>query len=140
MKSPLLVTAALIRRGDEILIAQRKANASLEALKWEFPGGKVEFGERPEDCLVREIREEIGIEIAVDRIYDVGSHVYFKSGGPGEQGSRVHVVLLFYHCRHLSGEPSCLDVQDLRWVKTADLNRFTFAAADMPIVERLIVS
>src|SRR4051812_17953690 len=67
-EKPLLVTAAIIRDGDRILIAQRLPDSFIEPSLWEFPGGKVEFTEDPIDCLKREIIEELGIEITVDEL------------------------------------------------------------------------
>jgi 8-oxo-dGTP diphosphatase len=134
MNAPLLVTAAIIRKGSdanasgEFLIARRKFDAKAGAGLWEFPGGKVEFGEHPEACLVREIREELNLEVAIDRFFDIASHVY--SGGP-------HVILLCYICRVIGGELALLEVADSAWIRTEDLASFDFAPADLPLVERL---
>lgn len=129
---PVLVTAALIRDKDRILIAQRKADSSVEPSKWEFPGGKVEYGEHPEDCLIREIREELDLEIEVESLFDVTSHVYPLASG------RLHIVLLCYFCRTKSGELKKLDVQDAIWVQPLQLREFTYAAADIPVVEKFL--
>jgi 8-oxo-dGTP diphosphatase len=96
-KYPLLVTAAILQKEGKVLIAQRKHDSKFEAGRWEFPGGKVEFMEHPEACLVREIREELNIEIEIDRFFALNSHVY-----RGE--TDLHVVLLAYLCRYKAGE------------------------------------
>jgi 8-oxo-dGTP diphosphatase len=127
MQSIIPVTAALIRRGDKILIAQRKPDAH-QALLWEFPGGKVQFGERPEDGLRREIMEELGLEVTVDQLFSVESHVY---------GDR-HILLLVYWCAPVGDrEPQRLDVGDFAWVTPAEMAPYTFAPADVPIVGKL---
>ncbi|MES2965036.1 MAG: (deoxy)nucleoside triphosphate pyrophosphohydrolase [Bdellovibrionota bacterium] len=130
---PLLVTAAIILSPDgRVLLAQRKADASLEALKWEFPGGKLEAFEHPEDCIRREIQEELALEIRVERVFDVASHFYIK----GED--RRHIILLCYLCRADTLEFQIVDVADARWVTPDELGTYDFAAADIPLVSRLI--
>lgn len=128
---PVLVTAAIIREGDQILIAQRKSDTPIEPGKWEFPGGKVEHGEHPQDCLVREIKEELNLDIRVEKLFDMASHVYTANEGA------VHIVLLAYFCTRLGGELKPLDVKDVRWIPVRDLTRYEYAAADVPLVERL---
>lgn len=127
MQSIIPVTAALIRRSEQILIAQRKPGAHQELL-WEFPGGKVQFGERPEEGLSREIKEELGLTIRVDQLFSVESHVY---------GDR-HILLLVYTCTPAPGEkPRALDVGDFAWVTPAEMANYRFAPADVPIVAKL---
>ena len=128
---PTLVTAAVVIDKNLILIARRKLNASNEAGKWEFPGGKVEYGEHPEDGLVREIREELNLEIKVERFLDLSSHV--TAAGP----KIMHVVLLCYICRMIGGELKLLDALDARWVKKEELSQYDFATADIPLVASL---
>ena len=132
LRPPLLVTAAIIRAGGRILVARRPLESKLEPGKWEFPGGKVEAGEHPEACLVREIREELGVEIAIDRFFDLSSHVY----AAGETG--VHIVLLCYLCRIVSGEPRAIVASDLAWTSKFKLESFDYAAADISLVKRLV--
>lgn len=127
MGSMIPVTAAVIRQGDRILIAQRKADAHQGEL-WEFPGGKVQFGERPEDGLRREIMEELGMAVRVDQLFTVESHVY---------GDR-HILLLVYLCTPEPGQqPQVIDVGDFTWVTPAAMSGFQFAPADVPIVAKL---
>jgi len=122
----IIVTAAIIKQNDQILIAQRNENVD-QALKWEFPGGKLEPGESPEQCLVREIREELGLTIHILKIFDVISHSY---------GDR-HIILLCYLCRLTGGSPQTLDCRDFKWVKAGELHSYDFAEADRPIVSSL---
>jgi 8-oxo-dGTP diphosphatase len=128
---PIICSAAIIRKGQKILIAQRKADSKLEPLKWEFPGGKIEFAEDPRVCLVREIKEEMGTEIEVGNIFEVVSHNYRKDG------ETYHVLLLCYLCNYLRGEPRPIDCHDVRWVGCQDIAHYDFAAADIPVVKKL---
>lgn len=123
----LVVTAAVIERQGEILLAQRKPDTH-QGLKWEFPGGKLEWGEDPRQGLCREIREELGIEIEVGEVVEVVSHTYEDR----------HIVLIGYKCRYLSGTVQLLDVHDVRFVQPDQLLKFDLAPADIPIVERLL--
>lgn len=116
----LIVTAAIIERGSEILIAQRKAGAS-QGLLWEFPGGKVRFGEDPRHCLAREIREELGADIEVGPLFSVESHVYDDDR---------HIILIVYRCRLLAGEPRPIDCHAVAWIRPGQLREFDLAAAD----------
>lgn len=124
-RGPLIVTAAVIRRRGKVLIAQRRADSAAGALKWEFPGGKLEFGETPEKCLAREIYEELNLKIKVGKFIGMSSHVYDK---------KLHVVLLCYLCEHKSGELKLLEVNDAKWISPRDLSKFKFAAADIPLL------
>ncbi|PWK06943.1 (deoxy)nucleoside triphosphate pyrophosphohydrolase [Tumebacillus permanentifrigoris] len=123
----LVVTAAVIEREGMILLAQRKPDTHM-GLKWEFPGGKLEWGEDPRAGLAREISEELGIGIEVGEVLEVVSHTYEDR----------HIVLLGYRCRFVSGEIQMLDVQDVRWVRPAELKSYDVAPADWPIVDRLL--
>ncbi|AEF94685.1 NUDIX hydrolase [Desulfotomaculum nigrificans CO-1-SRB] len=122
----LIVTAAIIHREDKILIAQRKRDAD-HGLKWEFPGGKLKFGEDPRDGLRREIKEEMDMEVEVGEIFEVVSHIY------GER----HILLLCYTCRYLGQRPTTRDCQDFRWVTPQEMDDYDFTAADLPVVKKL---
>lgn len=123
-----LVVAGLIIGDDgRVLITQRRADQSLP-LQWEFPGGKVEAGEAPVAALVRELREEIGVEVAVGRIWDVLFHAY----------PAFDLVMLVYACRVVHGEPRTVEVADLRWVLPAELPAWDILPADRPLVNRLV--
>jgi 8-oxo-dGTP diphosphatase len=129
---PLLVTAAIIRKNGKILIAQRLPDSRFEPNKWEFPGGKVDFGEHPKETLKRELVEELGVDVNVGHQYALGSHVYHQNS------LSRHVVILFYECELISGIPEPLDCQDLKWVTREDLGSFTFVDGDVDIVKQLI--
>ena len=122
-----LVVAGLILGDDgRILITQRRADQAL-GLHWEFPGGKVEPGEAPVAALVRELQEEIGVTVAVGRIWDVLFHAY----------PAFDLVMLVYACRIVDGAPRAVEVADLVWVATGDLPAWDILPADRPLVERL---
>lgn len=109
---------------DEILIDKRKGGF-FDGF-WEFPGGKLEVGETMENCIKREIREELAIEIAVgDHLIsiDYDYHEYL-------------VTLNVYHCYHISGVPQPLECDEIRWVSLREIDRFTFPPAN----ERIIVA
>jgi 8-oxo-dGTP diphosphatase len=123
-----LVVAGLILGDDgRVLITQRRADQSLP-LQWEFPGGKVEPGEAPVAALVRELREEIGVEVAVGRIWDVLFHAY----------PAFDLVMLVYACRIVDGEPRTVEVADLRWLAPGELPSWDILPADRPLVQRLV--
>ena len=126
MSKAISIVAAIIRRADQILITKRPDNVHLAGL-WEFPGGKVESGESLEAALHREIREELGVEITVDREFFSVAHEY--------PDKSVH--LHFFDCTILRGEPQPLEVADLRWVKTGELVDFEFPPADVELIRRL---
>jgi 8-oxo-dGTP diphosphatase len=122
-----LVVAGLVIGDDQrILITQRRADQAL-GLRWEFPGGKVEPGEAPVAALERELREEIGVTVAVGRIWDVVFHAY----------PAFDLVMLVYVCRIVDGAPRAVEVADLAWVEPRDLARWDILPADRPLVERL---
>ena len=122
-----LVVAGLIIGDDHrILITQRRADQELPLL-WEFPGGKVEAGESPVAALVRELGEEIGVTVAVGRIWEVLFHAY----------PAFDLVMLVYVCRIVEGEPRAVEVADLAWVAAHDLRRWDILPADRPLVDRL---
>jgi 8-oxo-dGTP diphosphatase len=120
------VTAAILIRGNKVFIGQRKAGKRLEYL-WEFPGGKLEDGETLQECLVREMREEFGIDVAIREYF--GESVYHY-----EQGS---IKLIAYLVDWTAGEMSPTDHQDCRWVSFDDLENYEFVPADVPFVQKL---
>ena len=126
--SPLIVevSAALVFRDSKLLITQRHAKAHLGGL-WEFPGGKREPGETFEACLVREIREELGVEIAVGQLFEEVRHDYPERS----------VLLKFFICRLLSGEPQPIDCAAVRWIGQGELDTVEFPAADVQLLEKL---
>lgn len=120
------VVAAIIKDKDKILIAQRNSKDHL-AGKWEFPGGKIEPGETPEECLVREIREELRVDVEIGSFYD--DNVY------GSKDQDIH--LLFYWAEVMNGEVTAVVHDDVKWITIKELASFDFAPADIPIVKRL---
>ena len=110
----------------KLLITQRRPDDHLPNL-WEFPGGKVEPGETFQSCLVREIREELGIEISVCDLLEDLTHSY-----PDKT-----VRLCFYRCALISGEAKPIHVQDLRWITRDELNHYEFPAADAKLIALL---
>ncbi len=123
---PVPVMAAIIRHEGKILLCQRKSGAL--AGKWEFPGGKIENGESPEECLVREIREELDVEIEVERIYKAVNMHY----------SHGDFLLLSYLAKYVSGEISLVVHQDYAWVEPQRLMEYDLARANIPIAKSLI--
>jgi 8-oxo-dGTP diphosphatase len=120
------VSAALIFRDGKLLITQRHAKSHLGG-RWEFPGGKREAGETFEQCLVREIREELGVEIIVGKLFEDVSHTYPEKS--------VH--LKFFLCKLLSGEPHPLDCAAVKWIDKSGLDAHEFPAADAQLLEKL---
>ncbi|HWI57618.1 MAG TPA: 8-oxo-dGTP diphosphatase MutT [Bacillota bacterium] len=120
------VAAALVFRGGKLLITQRLAGAHLGGL-WEFPGGKREPGETFEVCLARELREELGIEVAVGELVESLTHAYPEK--------TVH--LKFFRCRWLQHEPQALDCSAFKWVRATELLDYAFPAADAQLLEKL---
>lgn len=124
-EQPIVVVAAVTLREGKVMICQRRPEAH-NGLKWEFPGGKLEAGESPEEALRRELREELDIEARVGRVCDAVYHRYADRD----------VLVLFYRCEILEGEPKCLDCNAIEWVAAEDLKGFDFAGADRVFVGR----
>ena len=123
---PIDVAAGLVFRDGRLLLTQRAAGAHLAGL-WEFPGGKREPGETFEDCLARELMEELGIETTIGPLVESITHVYPEKT----------VRLNFYRCQWLRHEPRTLGCADIRWVSRSDLAQFQFPPADERLLERL---
>lgn len=122
----LVVVAALLVREGRVLINQRPQGSWGEG-RWEFPGGKLEPKESPEQALCRECREELGVEIEVGDIFEAVAHSY-----PDRS-----IVLLFYECILLEGEPRPMEGNSLRWVAADELDAVDFLPADQPILPAL---
>ena len=128
-KPTVLVTAVALIDGDgRILIAQRPPGKSLAGL-WEFPGGKVDPGETPEGALVRELREELGIEVEEACLgpFTFASHSYEK----------FHLLMPLYLCRVWQGTPTAQEGQVLTWVRVGALDAHPMPPADVPLVAML---
>lgn len=121
----LVVACALIDADNRILLAQRPVGKSLAGL-WEFPGGKLEQGETPEQALIRELSEELSITVKQDCLSPLtfASHTYEK----------FHLLMPLYICRRYQGIPRGEEGQNLKWVKAADLNQYPMPDADKPLV------
>ncbi len=129
MKLLLVVAVALLDPDDRVLIAQRPDGKALAGL-WEFPGGKMELGERPEAALIRELGEELGI--AVDEAclspLTFASHAY----------PDMHLLMPLYVCRRWSGFVTAREGQALKWVRPRDLRAYPMPPADEPLIPPLI--
>lgn len=122
-----VVVAGLLIQEGQILIAQRPLDKHMGGC-WEFPGGKLERGETPEEALRRELREELDIEVDVGRIYHAVAHSYPEKD----------VLLLFYRCRLLRGVPRAVEEAQVRWAKKEELDAFHWADADWPVVRQIL--
>jgi len=117
------VAAAVFSKDDSVLVARRAPRQHLEK-KWEFPGGKIEPGETPEECLRRELKEELGVTV------EVGDYV----GESLFSYTDKNVRLLAYHVKHLSGDFSLTVHDRIEWVKIRNLGTVDLAEADIPIM------
>jgi 8-oxo-dGTP diphosphatase len=121
-----LVVAALIRDGGRVLVSRRRADQAMPLL-WEFPGGKVEPGESPAAALSREVREELGCAVRVDRIHDVVFHPY----------AEFDLLMLVYACTIVAGVPAPVEVAEVAWVEAARLPTLDLLPADFPLARAL---
>jgi 8-oxo-dGTP diphosphatase len=126
-KNPTLtvVAAALVDAEGRVLLQQRSPDREMAGL-WEFPGGKVESGERPEIALIRELREELGIETDEACL----SPATFASADLGGR----HLLLLLYACRKWRGTPEPLDATALKWVRPHEMFALPMPPADTPLI------
>lgn len=131
MKTLLVVAAALINDNDEVLLAQRPKGKRL-AGKWEFPGGKVEKNESPEGALVRELKEELGVDVKESDLEPFWflSHDYTKEFD-------FHLLMPVYLCRIWQGEPQALTHDALIWELPREMDRLDMIEADAELVDRL---
>lgn len=126
MGAVIEVAAGLVFRAGKLLITQRRAGTHLGGL-WEFPGGKREPQETFEQCLIRELREELGITVAVGELFESVLHTY-----PERQ-----VALKFFLGQLIQGEPQPLECAAVQWVSRTELNNYAFPAADAQLLTRL---
>ena len=124
----LVVAVALINTERQVLLAQRPMGKSMAGL-WEFPGGKVEDHETPEQALVRELHEELGIDIAVDDLQPLAfaSHSY----------DDFHLLMPLFDCTRWQGEINAKEGQTLAWVLGDDLGNYDMPPADVPLLPAL---
>lgn len=118
---------ALIRRGRQFLIAQRNADDTFGSF-WEFPGGKRDPGESFENCVVRETKEELDIEVTVEK----------KFMEIRKEHNEKIIWLNFYLCSHVSGEPKPIECQKVLWADVAELSSFNFPPANEKVIEGLL--
>jgi 8-oxo-dGTP diphosphatase len=128
-KLVLVVACALVDSDGRILIAQRPPGKKMAGL-WEFPGGKIEPGETPEATLVRELREELGIETKSACLAPLtfASHAY----------DDWHLLMPLYVCRRFEGIPQPREGQALKWVRAKELRQYPMPPADLPLIAPLI--
>ncbi len=122
----VIVAAAVVVRDGRVLLTQRRKGSHLAGL-WEFPGGKLEQGEFPQDAVVRECTEECGISVEVRDILDVTFHRY-----PDKD-----VLLLFYECAWAAGEVQHRQIDDHAWVGAHEIDAYALPPADRGVVEKI---
>ncbi len=127
-KIVLIAACALIDSDGRVLIAQRPPGKSMAGL-WEFPGGKVEAGERPEVSLIRELKEELGIVVKEECLAPLtfASHSY----------PDFHLLMPLYVCRRWEGIVEAREAQKLKWVRANDLRNYPMPPADEPLIPHL---
>ncbi len=121
----MVVAVALVDGDGRLLVQRRPAGTSLAGL-WEFPGGKIEPGETPEAALVRELREELAIDVEAACL----APACFASDRIGDR----HLLLLVYACRKWRGAPQAVHASELRWVRPVDLYALDMPPADRPLI------
>ncbi len=126
-----VVAAALIDRDGKVLLAQRPAGKAMAGL-WEFPGGKIESGEKPEQALVRELAEELSITVSESDLtpFTFASHTYEK----------FHLFMPLYVLREWRGKPTPIEGQKLAWVAPQDLHSYPAPDADIPLFDKLVAA
>ena len=129
MNLVLVAACALVDADGRVLIAQRPAGKAMAGL-WEFPGGKIEPGEPPEQSLVRELREELGIVVNVDCLAPLtfASHAY----------PDFHLLMPLYVCRRWEGTVRALEGQKIAWVRPNRLRDYPMPPADEPLISHLM--
>ena len=127
-KLVLVAACALIDADGRVLLAQRPQGKTMAGM-WEFPGGKVEQGERPEETLIRELKEELGIDVkeACLAPFAFASHGY----------DDFHLLMPLYLCRRWDGTPVAREGQMLDWVRPRDMGKYPMPPADVPLVSQL---
>ena len=128
MKSVFVVACALVDVDGRVLVAQRPEGKSMAGL-WEFPGGKIEQGELPEQALIRELKEELDIDVSQSCLapFTFASHVY----------ETFHLFMPLYVCRRWSGEVRPVEGQKLRWLSPLKIGTLPMPPADVPLVAML---
>ncbi|WP_156678501.1 (deoxy)nucleoside triphosphate pyrophosphohydrolase [Sphingomonas profundi] len=120
-----VVAVALVDADGRVLLQQRPPGRSMAGL-WEFPGGKMEAGETPEAALIRELREELGLDVEAACL----APATFASAALGDR----HLLLLLYACRKWRGQPRPLHATALRWVRPVEMHGLPMPPADRPMI------
>ncbi|SNS36564.1 8-oxo-dGTP diphosphatase [Sphingomonas laterariae] len=120
-----VVAVAMVDADGRVLLQRRPEGTSMAGL-WEFPGGKVEPGELPEAALIRELREELGVDVEAACL----APATFASEALGDR----HLLLLLYACRKWKGIPQPLHAPELRWVRPVEMHRLPMPPADRPLI------
>jgi 8-oxo-dGTP diphosphatase len=128
MRIVLVAAVALIDPDGRVLLSQRPEGKSLAGL-WEFPGGKIEQGERPEAALIRELKEELNIDVTESCLAPLtfASHAY----------EEFHLLMPLYICRRWKGDATAMEGQLLKWVRAKDLRNYPMPPADLPLIPHL---
>ena len=129
VKLVLVAACALVDSDGRVLLTERPAGKSMAGL-WEFPGGKIETGERPEETLIRELREELDIVVREPCLAPLtfASHDY----------EDFHLLMPLYVCRRWEGIVAALEKQELKWVRPNRLRDYPMPPADLPLISHLI--
>ncbi len=128
MRLVLVSAVALIDADGRVLLSQRPQGKTLAGL-WEFPGGKIEQGERPEAALIRELKEELNIDVTASCLapFTFASHAY----------EDFHLLMPLYVCRRWKGDAMAMEGQALKWVHAKDLRDYPMPPADLPLIPHL---
>ncbi len=122
----IVVTAAIIINDDRVLITRRACGKHLAGY-WEFPGGKLDIGETEEECLAREIKEELDVDVEIVRFFMENKHQY----------NDKNIFLKAYVCKHLRGKIILKDHDKKAWVTIGELGSYKFSPADIPFIDKL---
>lgn len=128
MKVIVVAAAALVDIDGRVLLAQRSQGKSMAGL-WEFPGGKVEEGETPEECLIRELKEELEIDVTEACLAPLtfASHTY----------ENFHLLMPLFVCRKWDGQIKAVEHDELKWVRPKEMRKFPMPEADVPLISVL---
>lgn len=129
MKVVLVAACALVDADNRVLITRRPPGKAMAGL-WEFPGGKVEAGELPESCLIRELKEELGIEVSLPCL----APLTFASHGYED----FHLLMPLWVCRRWQGTVTAMEGQELAWVRPQRLRDYPMPPADEPLIPHLV--
>lgn len=126
MKKKIEVVAAVLVDGDKYFVAKRKDSGEL-AKKWEFPGGKIELNETKEEALIRELKEELKIDVEILKPLMTVNHEY----------NSFYLTLHAYLCKKTNGKIVLTEHLDSKWITVSEMNDLDFAAADIPVIKLL---